>query len=581
MSENRLEISGFQGVDFSNNVVDIDTRHSPDSLNMILDEKFRLTKRKGYSVIGTVKTGQQIYGMYSIVIDGETFLFVHIGVQLFRIVNNEAQLQNVALTSQKKTRGFVFNDTLYVIGGDHYIYFDGTEWHDVKETAYEPTTIIGATPDGAGTAFEAVNLLTTARKNSFKGDGTSTVYHLDSQGINEAVVVSVDGVVLSQEDYTVDTAEGTITFNTAPKDSNGIDNVVIRFSIPTTTGYKSPIEKCDTYGIYGGDNDTRVFLTGNPEAPNVDYQSGLYDPTYFPDTGYTKVGSSNNRIMGYAKVNDCQIIVKSDNRQSVTHYLRTFSLDSNNTAYFPIKQGIEGTGAINKSFVNLFGKTLYLSNEGLVYIQNTSVDSQYVTKNVSKRINGKLTKEKNLENASLSVFEDKIFISVNGHCYVGDNRLFSSEYGFEWQLWDIKIDFIGNIDDTLYFSYKDDTQDTAFICKFDNSLNDNTFPIKSYWKTGLMDLGTSEYYKNVTNIYLGLTPLDQTQKCDFGYYNEDGYSLIDNIEFEPCEVAEIIGTGEKVKKTEYLQLEVKNDEKDGILSVERMIVNFDVNKKIK
>ena len=46
-------------------------------------------------------------------------------------------------------------------------------------------------------------------------------------------------------------------------------------------------------------------------------------------------------------------------------------------------------------------------------------------------------------------------------------------------------------------------------------------------------------------------------------------------------MAEIIGTGEKVKKTEYLQLEVKNDEKDGILSVERMIVNFDVNKKIK
>ncbi len=580
MSENRLEISGFQGVDFSNNVVDIDTRHSPDSLNMILDEKFRLTKRKGYEIYSPIPSGE-VNGMYSIIKNGEEFLFVHISEKITRIKENEFITQEIPGVRHLngKTKGFVFNDMLYVIGGGRYLRFDGTKWEDVSSFAYIPTVRIGMKPDGSGTNFESVNLLTNSMKNSFIGDGSSTVFYLSLNGTAVVKSVYVGGDLCGHDDYSV--SGNAVTFKTAPPDGKGIDNVVITFSDYWKDQNQniSPIEKCDTYGIYGGDNDTRVFLTGNPEEPNVDYQSGLYDPTYFPDTGYTKVGSSNNRIMGYAKVNDCQIIVKSDNRQSVTHYLRTFSLDSNNTAYFPIKQGIEGVGAINQNFINVMGRTLYLSSEGLLFLQSTDVNSQYITKNVSKRINGKLKNEKDLQKAKLFALNDKIYICVNGHCYVGDTRLFSNEYGYEWQYWDIKAEEMGVMNNTIYFVYQDTVY--TYICRFNDSLNDENQPINSYWKTGLMNLGTSEYYKNVTNIYLGLTPLDQTQKCDFGYYNEDGYSLIDNIEFEPCEVAEIIGTGEKVKKTEYLQLEVKNDEKDGILSVERMIVNFEVNKKIK
>ena len=49
----------------------------------------------------------------------------------------------------------------------------------MKEHAYVPLTSIGRSPQGAGTDYEACNMLTKRRRNSFCCDGTARDYYLD------------------------------------------------------------------------------------------------------------------------------------------------------------------------------------------------------------------------------------------------------------------------------------------------------------------------------------------------------------------------------------------------------------------
>ena len=60
------------------------------------------------------------------------------------------------------------------------------------------------------------------------------------------------------------------------------------------TDQASIIEECTICSVFAG----CAFLSGNPGKRSFDYRSGYGDPTYFPDLGYTRVGS-DTPIMGY------------------------------------------------------------------------------------------------------------------------------------------------------------------------------------------------------------------------------------------------------------------------------------------
>lgn len=96
---------------------------------------------------------------------------------------------------------------------------------------------------GGGTAYQAVNLLTGRRKNSFRGDGASKEYHLDAAGLDDsAVTAEVDGEPTTA--FAVDRQTGVVTFTTAPAaPGGGDDNVVITFA-KTAAGYADRIAGC-------------------------------------------------------------------------------------------------------------------------------------------------------------------------------------------------------------------------------------------------------------------------------------------------------------------------------------------------
>lgn len=137
---------------------------------------------------------------------------------------------------------------------------------------------------------------------------------------------------------------------------------VISVTYMLTDGESDVIDNCSIGALYGGSNDTRVFVSGNEKYPARDFASGLYDASYFPDTGYTDVGAQDSAIVGYHKLYGSMIIVKDGKGGDSAQYLRTFALKENAAGsvvpIFAVKQGNISYGASSvSSFKNVGGCT--------------------------------------------------------------------------------------------------------------------------------------------------------------------------------------------------------------------------------
>lgn len=283
------------------------------------------------------------------------------------------------------------------------------------------------------------------------------------------------------------------------------------------------INKCSIYGMFGGENDTRVFLTGNPDTPNKDWTSGLYDPTYFPDTGYGYVGADNVKIMGYVRLYNMQIIIKEPSIEDATAYVRTFTLDDQNNPVFPLKQGLTETGAISpRSFAYLDGKPLFASARGIETLYGTNVDERTEISNVSEMI------KTALDDSCIGITTGTRYILFTKDAvFVCDSRLqFRGDMGhrqYEWLIWKdlpqvysaqkLTIDnqeylLIGA--DGMLYRFKLPNEEKAYIDEVivDGELKENA--IECYWKTFDFIFGDLSKRKRVRNLHLMLNPDDLT-----------------------------------------------------------------------
>jgi len=275
--------------------------------------------------------------------------------------------------------------------------------------------------------------------------------------------------------------------------------------------------------MFGGENDTRVFLTGNPDTPNKDWTSALYDPTYFPDTSYGYVGADNVKIMGYVRLYNMQIIIKEPSTEDATAYVRTFTLDDQNNPVFPLKQGLTETGAISpRSFAYLDGKPLFASARGIETLYGTNVDERTEISNVSEMI------KTALDDSCIGITTGTRYILFTKDAvFVCDSRLqFRGDMGYrqyEWLIWKdlpqvysaqkLTIDnqeylLIGA--DGMLYRFKLPNEEKAYIDEVivDGELKENA--IECYWKTFDFIFGDLSKRKRVRNLHLMLNPDDLT-----------------------------------------------------------------------
>lgn len=355
---------------------------------------------------------------------------MHAGTKLYKMPDTKDVEPEELFDGMNDARSssWQFEDSLYIIDGKQLLVYDGETVKLVEGKI--PTLTIAKKPNGGGTDFDALNLIQPKFTELFAGNGTAKDYHLSFSGLDDtevtAKILDSNGDWADKKegtDFTVNRETGVVTFNTAPGNSpvGGEDNVSIT-AARTVEGYADKINKCTIGTLFGvnGASD-RLFLSGNPDFVNYDWYSGQNDPTYFPDTGYSILGTPKSAIMGYSIINNYLATHKDENETDRNVIIRSGDLVDNEPA-FPIKNTMQGPGAIAKSsFAYLGTEPVFLTRLGIYAITPSDISGERYSQDRSYFINGALLKEENLENACCATFKDMYWLCVNGKAYILDS----------------------------------------------------------------------------------------------------------------------------------------------------------------
>ncbi|MBQ4160533.1 MAG: hypothetical protein IJD83_06330 [Clostridia bacterium] len=350
------------------------------------------------------------------------------------------------------------------------------------------------------------------------------------------------------------------------------------------------INDCSIFGIYGGNNDTRVFLSGNPKFKNRDYASGLYDATYFSNGMYTDVGSEMSAIVGYQKLYSNQIVVKDDVASDASQYLRSLSLSEDGTATYTLLQGSCTFGAnCISSFKYVGGVPFYIGPGGVYTIAGTTVQNQNNTTLRSIPINKRLLKE-NLEAAVCCRYDNYYVIAVGTHMWICD-----TVNNMEWFYFDSlpEITCLWTHGKRLYFGtadgrvcyFSDREEESAYYDNVGPDGNlDEASPVKCHWCTPVSAFDNWNMLKTVVNVYLSCMPYNDSSV--HVYYNSsddmdedittESIALFDfadinfgNFSFDGIRQPKPFATGVKAKNVYVFGIKLENAEAQpfGIVSV--------------
>lgn len=464
------------------------------------------------------------------------------GVSKYRVVKGCTEL-----LGDGDSEAFFYGGRMYLVGHKSYLVYgswDGGETYELREVAenedtYIPITTIAINAvgevDEAGNvkdtrvSWEPVNRLTSKRKNRMMGKNAETAswyldsgvdwtnqnqscdvsvevetrmgvdimtYRLESRLHLEGVTFENDLVFTSDalpEGFTkgavggkvyggADTTTIVLNFKTPPP-LEGEDNITVTF-VKATEGHAESIGKCRFGVLYGaGGNADRLFLSGNPDTPEVEYYSYWRDPTYFPDNHYNRVGTSYSAVTGFTRVSDGVLAAfKEGDRQEPTVYYHTATEEAiYNKAdelqrvdfLLTTQAGNIGEAIVSRrASVDFFGDPLILSESGVfgvVMRQNLTVADRYAAER-SRNIREKL-RVMDKSHAVGVVFENKYWLFIGGVCFVADEgytfkpKESPSGYQYEWWYLD-KIPAVSAavMGDALWFGTED-----GRVCRFRRS----------------------------------------------------------------------------------------------------------------
>ena len=581
----------FRGVDFSTDPALVDDARSPWAPNMVADMGGMPEKRSGWRTLQTFEG--RVNGLYDAVFDGATHRLVHAGTKLWRWYEDggtQPALLAENLPDERSTAVYMGGSLWLFTGGGLYR-CDGAGVRSAAEGAYVPLTVIARTPAGGGVSYEAVNLLTGKQKVSFLADGESTVYQLPYTGLDSVDAVETDGAV-QEGGYTVDLAAGTVTFEEAPEApaAGAEDNVVIAFT-RTVAGCADRIGKCRAAIVWGvGGASDRIVATGNPDYPNYDFICGYADGTYWPDTGYAVIGTDETAILGYRRLGEYLAIVKEDNGQDSTVFLRSSGLDSDGEAVFPVKPCLAGAGAVTRfGFGNIGDEQLILTGRGVYALTTNSLTAERIAQNRSYRVDPKLLSEDLSEAVSCS-YDGSYLIFAGGRVYGLDGRqprAYASRndtsFVYECFYWEnvparSVLRRIENGRESLYFG-----TDDGRLCRFNTDVegmaryNDDGAAIEAVWSTRSDDDGDPMVLKTLLKKGSAVTIKPYTRSSAKVLFRTDRDAIawqatmgeMDILDWEDIDFSRFtfnaneapaeIPFRRKVKNYKRLQILIKND----------------------
>ena len=549
-------------------------------------------------------------------------LIIHAGSQIFK--DNLVQIASDIPT--KRGLFVIFNQNLYYINDDLYCY-DGTTWKVVEP--YVPTIVINRKPDGSsGNTSEAYNMLGTGFQNNFHGDGTSTLYKLTDDHLEQITPkVFVDNVEWTYNSsasgthtFSVDYTAGTITLSeAAPSGTNNVEIIAYKKD-DEWQDYYDQIMSSKYYSCFGGNNNSRLFLAGGGKSTY--YYSEVYDASYFPYTNYAKVGNGPDDITGFGQQYNVLMIFKPTEIYSLTYYQQTSSTTTDESQI--------GIGAFSSQVVNnTVGcdcpKTIQLINnqltwlstrEGVCTLVSTNIIDERNVRPISRNIDrtNKLGLQGILDwsNREMVVsvdWDNKYFLAnpVTGQCfmwdyaispyYIASNRA-ADPKNLDWFLFDnfYVNDFLEYGNDLIYISSK--LEQNNKIIKLNESFSDFGDAIHSEYMTPLFSYDAVEYLKTIKNIYVQCRT-DAPTKIYMSYITEEspnGEAEPEPIDI-PCnlwaafdwatfgwEVFNFMNTFRRkcsIKKTQVLGIMFWNNILDCDMSISHLAFQYQVVKYVK
>lgn len=526
IKRNIFSITNFKGVDLSSAPAQINSARSPDAPNMICDFLGKPIKRTGFKF--SRNYDGKINGRWEI-LGNEV---IHAGTKLY--INNVLAYSNM---KNEKSTAQTVGEKLYIFDGKKPIVCDGTNAVPIEEVAYVPTVFISKEPSGGGTAYEDINLISDFFTDSFfiSADNANikefqlSFSNLKSNTV-KAYVLNSDGIWVEKTentDFTVDRTNGTVTFSQAPGQGpiSGEDSVLIT-AAATFSGYYEKVAKCNRSVAYNSaGTQNRIFIAGNPDTPNMDFWCQASSPNYFPDLNYMVVGEGKNEIVGYSIIDGylaTHITPSYDGRSII---LRSYSVDADDRATFPITGVLQGEEAIApRSFIYMETEPLFITRRGVYAITSADIDGRKYTQNRSYYINKELVANEGLSAAECGKFKQYYIIALKNKFYLIDTSQKSytrgeplSNYQYECYLWTgINARVLWEDDGVLWFG-----DENGNVCYFASDANNagsyedysptGNRAIKAYWTFPDFDGNVFWRNKTIRTVALELAPFPQSK----------------------------------------------------------------------
>ena len=455
---------GFRGVDFRGE--EINLARSPDSLNVWKDYKQTesIRTRPGMELLQAI--AGPVYGIWFY----KGRMLAHADCTLYAIADGVAEVicEDV---NPANSNGFIYEDVFYFMDQDRYFQCDGTEFKEVE--GYVPTTSIGRAPEGGGEIYQEANMLTGRRINTFLGDNTSFDFYLDAEDIDEdfAPIVKINGEVV--DGYTVDYAKGMISFTKAPDEpgTDGQDNVSVEFC-KTVPEYRDSICKCSLLQVF----DNRVFVSGNPDFPNVVWHCSLNNPAYFSDMDYYREGMDEAQVKGMVAGNNALWVFREPSEANTNVFYHTPALDDEYGKIYPSNHSSVTIGCVGKA-INFNDDIVFFSGRGMEGISG-DVTTEQMAAHRSSMVDRKMIAEPAYKDMILEEWDGYLFVFIGNEAYLADSRaVFTNENHaeYEWFYWEMEKSITcAKVQDGILYLGTDDGIYT---------LTDNTCALESYWVT--------------------------------------------------------------------------------------------------
>jgi len=586
--EYKIIINEFRGVNLNYDMTTIAENESPNMMNIDIDEEGIPDKRVGYENALAKSLGpESIDGIFKY----RDFLIIAHGNELYKWDGeNEPIALGANITPSKNATSFVFLDKFYFINGYNFLVYDGETIKEVEP--YIPTIMVSTLPNGAGEKFEDLNLIGSGFTQLFSPDGEAHEFRLIQDNLDpDTVLVELEGVELKEDkDFSVDRKTGYVNFVNAP--NKGINTLKIT-AFKTHEGMKDKIYKCTIANIYGGQNDTRVHLTGNPDEPEIVRRCGLNDATYWPENDYDRFATDGSPVLGFANQYYSSIVLKRDSLWLEDFYL------SEGLPTFTTKPLNRAVGVVGKNSIQIIeNNPVFVSETGVMEIVSSNVPDERNVRIISSKVNRDLLK-RDIENVISCDYKSKYLLAFpDGTVWVYNySRKDDNGIGI-WYPWNnIYASCFIEFNDSLYFG----SSEEGMIYKFKNvrdslPYNDCGQPIKAVLDTKAFTFDAEEFYKMTKMINFSLRPSQSSSVAV--YYATDrryfqhltteyaylfAYHLFDYSKFTYLATLFPTPFGKKLKtkKIVYFQLRFANEEVDQSMGLMFISIKYRLQKEVK